>query len=130
MRKIKFFLFYLLSAFAKPSRGASERLQAKEEDILKIKVSDRSEEKKKAYEEWSKAENIAVRLVEYEKAAAAALALGLKFREECGIPPDPPLPPLEYLTPEMRRQQPSMIRIMLKAQGWKYDWDNKEWRVR
>ncbi len=129
--KLKYLLFYLLAAFAKLPK-ISEKVSVEHEDRLQAILSDRTEEKRIAYREWSKPENIAIRMEELEKKAPIVLARAKEMsrlaRLELGLPPeDPPLPPMSELTEEMRRQQPSMIRIMLKDSGWEYCWDMRMW---
>ncbi len=122
IKKFKYLLFYFLAAFAKPIQ-AVQRAIASHEEVLKVKItlSDRTEEKRAAMREWVKPENVAARLAENEKWAKESLA----HLSERDLPP--PIPPLDELPPEMRNQQPSMIRTMLKAEGKKFDWDQRKW---
>lgn len=114
IRRIKFFLFYLLSAFSKPARSIAEREQTREENRLRAILTDRTEEKIQAYKEWSKPENVAKRYQEHEAKAAEALEKALELKKLYGWKEDPPLPPLEELPEYMRNQAPSTIRAMLR----------------
>lgn len=136
IRKLKYLLFYLLSSFAKASK-AIKLDKISEEDVLKVRIdlTDRTEEKNKAYKEWSKPENIAKRIKDHEENAAKALdkalAMANKARKELGLKIQdsllPPIPPMYELTDDMRGQQPSTVRSMLKDKGFEYDWDLKKW---
>lgn len=118
---IKTLILKFLSAFAKPSHG--------EEDLMNLgrwplearpewtKLKGSQQERLEATKEWSKAENIAKRIKEFEEKSAEALELGKKLaqqiREQLGLPSeDPPIP--DPLPDDLKGQHPSTIKAILR----------------
>lgn len=123
---LKHIALYFLAAFAKPFGGLKrDPQQQAEEDGATLANPAKlfNEEKREYLKEWQKPENIEKRHKEFYAMAAEALERGKKMsgREL------EPLPPIEELPDEVKIQQPSMQRIMLKKLGWKYDWEDKTW---
>jgi hypothetical protein len=142
------FIKFLLSAF-KPNAGisnidissvSSPAPIVEEIDALRMQIQqaqDLAEAKNQAirhadrmrqYQAWVEPDAIRERAEEHERNAAAALEKALEMsryaREQLGMPlEDPPLPPPEMLTKEMRGQATSTIRAMLRQENWKYESD-------
>ncbi len=116
MRKLRLWFYYFLASFGTPRQKAIAIRTIEYESILearaKITLTDRSEEKASAYKEWSKPENIALRVREHNERALAALEAG---RRMSGRPIDEtPIPPDSELPPHIRGQSVSTIRAYLR----------------
>lgn len=99
----------------------SQAVQQAQDLAEAINKDKRAAARRRQYEEWSKPENIALRLEEFvaaaEKARENGEALKKLIRQAQGLPlEDPPLPPLEKLPKEMRGQSESTIRAWLRQQ--------------
>lgn len=120
-----------LTALSKPLRDKIERADAQVEAAKPgISLTDRSQEKIAAIKEWSKPENIVLRMKEQEELAPLALEAGKKLaariKEEFNIPDDIDFD-YENVPKHMRGQSPSTIRAMLRHEYYYYDRELKLW---
>ncbi len=129
---IRSLIFGLFSSFSKilPRKEMTGSKLEEEAKAWRIKTSSYRDKWKQEYIEWSKPENIAARLKQYEEEAPKALERGLKMKEQIrkdlNIPlEDPPLP--KELSKEMRGQSESTIRAMLRQESMEYNWKLNIW---
>ena len=132
IKRLWLYLKFFFASFARPNRTkviAESRLEQIKDGWI-ITLTDRSEEKRRAYKEWSSPENIAKRRAieaeEAPKALEAGRKAAAKLREELGIPEDAPLIP-DPLPDRFKGQQPSTIRMMMRHENWKFNKDLWKW---
>lgn len=132
---IKALAIRLLSSFYKPSLVDVEKMddavRLEQAAKTQIGLSDRSQIKMEAITEWSKPENIALRLDEFErqseKAIEAGRQLSIMIRTALGMPlEDPPLP--DPLPEHLIGQSESTIRAFLRHEKWEYDKEIAQWK--
>lgn len=125
----------LLSSFYKPSLVDVEKMDdaVRLEQAAKTQISltGSAQERHEKTLAWSKPENIALRLDEFErqseKAIEAGRQLSREIRTAMGMPlEDPPLP--DPLPEHLIGQSESTIRAFLRYEKWEYDKEIAQWK--
>ncbi len=117
---IKSLIIRFFSAFSKPETYGEDEKEAIIHRQQNIKLKGSMQERLRATQEWSKAENIVRRVEEQRVQASGVLERGQRMSKEVrkalDLPEeDPPLP--DPLPSEFIGQQPSTIRAILRQRG-------------
>lgn len=130
---LKSLIISLFASFSKPIREEEEDTSEHEWQASggwMIQTSDRKHIKRKAYNEWSKAHNIAERRKAEAEMAPVALAAGKKLaaqlKEQFDLPYDEVIIS-DRLPKHMQGQSQSTVVAMLRHENWKFDRESMKW---